>query len=128
MAYLMTLNGLEAGKCHELADGKNILGRHPACDLVIEESGASRRHCRIIIGDDCVLEDLDSRNGTLLNGVPLSGPAILRNGDKIQICNLAFSLRSIVGGDSIETQQLDESLCLVVEKAKTGEDEAINAI
>ncbi len=69
------------------------LGRAHACDLPLETPRASRRHARLrVAGGRCVIEDLGSTNGTLLNGAPLEGPRELAEGDEIGIgdCRLVF--------------------------------------
>src|SRR6202034_2782856 len=46
-----------------------ILGRHHACDVVLGDPSVSRRHARLTFRDErWVLNDLDSLNGTLVNG------------------------------------------------------------
>ncbi len=51
-----------------------VLGRHPAlCTLVIDDQTVSRRHCRFgLIDGDLVVEDLNSLNGTLIEGDPVA--------------------------------------------------------
>ena len=52
------------GACEEL-----LLGRHIACDVVLEHPSVSRRHVRLSFRDGhWVLRDLDSTNGTRING------------------------------------------------------------
>jgi general secretion pathway protein A len=52
-----------------LAPGQLVIGRAPDAGLCLDSQFVSRQHCRIITGDDqCVVEDLDSRNGILVNG------------------------------------------------------------
>jgi sigma-B regulation protein RsbU (phosphoserine phosphatase) len=73
--------------------GRILVGRHPDCDVVLDAAAVSRQHCALTITTDGVVaEDLRSRNGTLLNGVPLAGPRRLENGDELSICGhrLAF--------------------------------------
>ncbi len=63
-----------------------ILGRENNCDIVINDRQVSRHHARIIkSGRNVSLEDLDSKNGTHLNGLLISNPANLHDGDVIQI-------------------------------------------
>ncbi|MGE0548455.1 MAG: FHA domain-containing protein [Kofleriaceae bacterium] len=53
---------------------KIVLGRDPLCDLTLRAGGVSRQHAEIEhTGDEFVLRDLDSRNGTLLSDLPLAG-------------------------------------------------------
>jgi len=72
------------GKRIPLKDGF-VIGRIPGCDLVITDTKASRRHARIVVqGSLAEVEDLESANGTLLNGKPVQR-RVLRPGDQITI-------------------------------------------
>jgi len=52
-----------------LTPGQLIVGRAPDTGLRLDNQFVSRHHCRIITSDDqCIVEDLDSRNGILVNG------------------------------------------------------------
>jgi len=83
--------GLSDGSAYDLSDGA-LLGRGDDADIRLEDSFASSRHARLIPqGEVVVLEDLGSTNGTRLNGEPLSGPAPLHPGDRIQIGDSDFS-------------------------------------
>lgn len=63
------------------------LGRTAANDLVIAEPGVSGNHARILYLDgELTLIDLDSTNGTFVNGQRIQGPHIVRPGDDIYIC------------------------------------------
>jgi pSer/pThr/pTyr-binding forkhead associated (FHA) protein len=63
-----------------------LVGRDPACDVVIPDRQVSRHHARLTLTPRGVLlEDLGSKNGTHLNGMPLEEPALLQDGDAIQI-------------------------------------------
>ncbi|MFN9844910.1 MAG: FHA domain-containing protein [Planctomycetota bacterium] len=78
--YLTTL----AGKHVPLRNGF-VIGRVAGCDLVIDDSKASRRHARIVVEAGVAeVEDLDSSNGTRLNDKPVTR-RVLRDGDRIQI-------------------------------------------
>jgi len=76
-----------------------LLGRDEKCDVEIPDRQVSRHHASITVEDDSyVLRDLNSKNGTFLNGQELDGPRTLRDGDEIQIaycCKLTF-----VGADA----------------------------
>ncbi len=65
---------------------KFIIGRGGDSDIVLPERQVSRHHVQILRGDDrYILEDLDSKNGTHLNGRPVHGKVPLQDGDEIQI-------------------------------------------
>lgn len=62
-----------------------LVGRHHACDVVLDEPSVSRRHARLVFRDGSwILHDLKSTNGTLVNGV-LVGRCALRPGDHLAL-------------------------------------------
>lgn len=66
-------------------DGVTI-GRSRRCEIVIDDANVSRRHAQVTReGNDWVLKDLESTNGTRLNGSPVQRPELLRAGDKIGV-------------------------------------------
>ena len=65
---------------------RNSLGRHPDSSIQILDKIVSKEHCRILLeGDTWLLEDLDSLNGTFLNGARLSGKRPLLHGDEFSL-------------------------------------------
>lgn len=68
------------GGCDEL-----LVGRHRACQIVLDDLSVSRRHARLRFRDGrWVLQDLVSTNGTLVNGQPV-GRCQLRPGDELAL-------------------------------------------
>ncbi|MET0287374.1 MAG: FHA domain-containing protein [Polyangiales bacterium] len=67
--------------------GVTLVGRDgTTCRICIFDGLISRKHARIQCdGDQATIEDLGSRNGTRLNGVPIERPHVLRDGDRIGI-------------------------------------------
>lgn len=64
--------------------GQVIIGRSEHCDVTIFDPLVSRRHARLLIqGDQIVLEDLSSHNGTRLNGCRVVGRKRLEDDDRI---------------------------------------------
>jgi adenylate cyclase len=65
---------------------RNSLGRHPDSSIQILDKIVSKEHCRIALdGDAWVLEDLDSLNGTFLNGNRVSGKCPIVHGDELSL-------------------------------------------
>jgi serine phosphatase RsbU (regulator of sigma subunit) len=72
-----------------------IIGRSNLADVTISDRFLSRRHARLFCDDDdWLIEDLGSRNGTLVNGAKIVAPTVVRPGDVIGI-----SASVIVVGD-----------------------------
>ena len=68
------------------------IGRHPDCDIRFDNQEVSRLHAEVRREDDgFVLVDLESMNGTKLNGTGVKAPARLSDGDTITILN--YSIR-----------------------------------
>jgi pSer/pThr/pTyr-binding forkhead associated (FHA) protein len=63
-----------------------VIGRSADCQWIIPSGAVSRRHAVLRRrGDELVVEDLGSSNGTMVNGERLSGPRTLRDRDKLQL-------------------------------------------
>jgi len=75
-----------------LSKERTVVGRSPEADVRIDDEAVSWNHLEIERrGEVLMATDLDSRNGTVLNGEPLARPRRLRNGDTL-----------IVGGHRLE--------------------------
>jgi phosphoserine phosphatase RsbU/P len=93
-ACLEIKNGPNAGALFRLVQDRTVIGRHPACDIVLDASAVSRQHAAVtLVGLTAFIEDLRSRNGTTVNGSAFAGKRLLEDGDEVQICGqrLQFS-------------------------------------
>jgi pSer/pThr/pTyr-binding forkhead associated (FHA) protein len=62
------------------------IGRHPDCDVVLNDQEVSRQHAEVRRDDaDFVIIDLGSLNGTKVNGAGVKSPRALQDGDTITI-------------------------------------------
>jgi pSer/pThr/pTyr-binding forkhead associated (FHA) protein len=93
MPYLVTV----AGSRITLRRGQSYsIGRGMDCDVVVEDAAASRRHALLSVArtnDAVFLEDCGSRNGTFVNGEPVSSRIALREGARIQVGGSIFLVR-----------------------------------
>jgi S-DNA-T family DNA segregation ATPase FtsK/SpoIIIE len=82
-ALLRVVGGLMAGATIPLPVGATVLGRQG--DVVVDDVGVSRTHCRLDVdaAGAVQLTDLDSRNGTEVNGERVAGTRALGAGDLI---------------------------------------------
>ncbi len=84
-------SGMLHGEEYIIHKPVTVIGRHETCDVVVNDSQVSRRHCQISWdGVYCTLEDLGSTNGTTVNGQRLTAAYVLRPGDKVQVANVSF--------------------------------------
>lgn len=81
---VLSLNGTVLGN-YFLEKDRFVIGRRPTCDIQVNDQGVSKEHAVILtVGNDQILEDLKSTNGTLVNGEKLDRH-ILQNGDVIEV-------------------------------------------
>jgi diguanylate cyclase (GGDEF)-like protein len=96
-AALVVLQGSESEiGTHIMLDRAVTIGRDPKTELPLQDEGISRRHCRIYFDKEkgaFFIEDLNSTNGTLLNGKRLQGTKKLEAGDRIYLgaCVVKFT-------------------------------------
>jgi FHA domain/Transcriptional regulatory protein, C terminal len=83
---LIIHDGERAGQRWTVQGDMMTIGRGTECDLVLPERQVSRQHLKIkLVETQYWLEDLDSKNGTWVNGQQLKGERPLRDGDEIHI-------------------------------------------
>jgi hypothetical protein len=82
------------GEAFPLADEISI-GRATGCAVALpNDTFVSQVHARVFRrGDEYWVEDLESTNGTLVNGRKLNGPEPLRKGDRLQVGRTVLELR-----------------------------------
>jgi DNA-binding winged helix-turn-helix (wHTH) protein len=77
-----------------LREGSNVLGRDPSADVQIDDSTVSRKHASIEVrGELATLQDLESKNGTFLDGEKISAPTPLQEGQTIVLGDAAMVFR-----------------------------------
>jgi predicted component of type VI protein secretion system len=93
-ARIWVSSGGEAPRSVPLGTGRIVVGRSPEADLRLDDEAVSWNHLEIELrGEVLMATDLDSRNGTALNGEPLERPRRLADGDAL-----------IVGGHRLEVK------------------------
>jgi transcriptional regulator with GAF, ATPase, and Fis domain len=97
---LEIIEGTDAKQTRPLAKKSVLVGTHPSSDLVLTDPHVSRAHARIDVeGEDYVLTDLGSTNGTRVNGVRVR-QAILEPGVVVELG--ATRLRFAAGGEPFQ--------------------------
>lgn len=78
----------------DVSAGQVSVGRRPTNDLCINHRTVSGNHAQLImVQDDLLLNDLDSTNGTLVNGVRVHGSILLSDGDVVHFGQATFSVQ-----------------------------------
>jgi hypothetical protein len=82
-----------AAQTYPLSDSEVSIGRSEQSGIALADPGVSRNHARIIReGDDFIVEDLRSTNGTEVNGQPIRRRR-LANGDMVKLANSTLQFR-----------------------------------
>ncbi len=116
MALLMTLQGPDVGRKYPLAGDSTVLGRQYDSHICLTGKAISRQHAQILCRQsNYFVEDLDSSNGTFLNGLRLAPHtlAAISDRDTLQIGPYLFALRF---NDGVAAQTPNESNLIVREK------------
>jgi pSer/pThr/pTyr-binding forkhead associated (FHA) protein len=74
--WLVVVSEGQPERAVEVTGSRFLIGRGGSCDLVLDDAQVSREHAVIVPGPPGrrILQDLDSANGTLVNGRPIPGP------------------------------------------------------
>jgi len=107
MPSLKMLRGPEPGRIYDLTSETITIGRGRKNDIIIHDNEISREHCRLVrVLFDYELSDLNSTNGTFLNGRPVSEASsalfdrnIIELGDSI-VLEYVGSRESAIPADS----------------------------
>jgi len=94
---LVVVEGEQPGHHFRLTRGdRRTLGRAPECDIRLPDQGVSRRHCTIEhAGKRLLIVDLESANGSYINGEPIQRGA-LSHGDRLAVGPVVLQCRALV--------------------------------
>src|SRR5262245_9659801 len=122
MASLHVLKGPNEGTTIPLEGEKDtfIFGRNPECYVHIQMNAVSREHAQIVRAQGkFFIEDRASRNGTFVNNQQIAARTLLKNNDKIRICDFVVAFldkdATIVGGEHPEEDEEAEDSTSTVE-------------
>ena len=103
---LVMLQGDLPGQVFRLHEGRQLVGRRADCEIRLREKAVSAHHAEIIRTDAGVsVADLQSTNGTVVNGRRIRSAVFLAKGNLLKLGNSVFRYL-----DSLEEVQMIESL------------------
>lgn len=103
MWILRTPDGAEPAVTFRLLPGNiKTIGRAVGVDFIVDASLVSRVHCRLTAGaSEIEVLDLDSTNGTFVNGLPVQKRALVKAGDRIGVGRLELEVTQ--GANGVES-------------------------
>jgi hypothetical protein len=92
---LVVVSGEKTGTEIALAGRQLTIGRAGDSDLIVDDEYASTHHAKLVfINGDWLLQDLDSTNGTYLDGVKVSTPQVVLPNTQVRVGETIFELRA----------------------------------
>src|SRR5262245_20208865 len=86
VARLIVIKGADEGRQFELADGVTTIGRDRSNGICLHDTEVSRRHAEIAVRDsECLLRDVGSANGTVVNTKDIRNEVVLQPGDHLRV-------------------------------------------
>ncbi len=90
-----TLINADSGTQYILTGNTVSVGRAKGCDIVLPEPTVSRRHATLLLYEDgWAITDNNSAHGTFLNGVRVTAPQLLFDGDTLTLADATLKFRS----------------------------------
>jgi pSer/pThr/pTyr-binding forkhead associated (FHA) protein len=90
---LIVVGGVHEGKAIPITLPQFVIGRDPQCQLRPASAAISKRHCAIMVrGTQVFIRDFGSTNGTFVNGELVQGEVELRDGAKLKVGPLEFTV------------------------------------
>ncbi|MCB0307823.1 MAG: sigma 54-interacting transcriptional regulator [Bdellovibrionales bacterium] len=85
-SYLLAISGPYAGTVFTLDDGSMVAGREPGAEILLNDTQVSRKHAEFVTAEgETKIVDLNSTNGTFVNGDRVALDCVLAEGDEIQL-------------------------------------------
>jgi pSer/pThr/pTyr-binding forkhead associated (FHA) protein len=128
MARLVILSEGMTGKVHELKVDKTTVGRVDDNTFQIAESSVSSHHCEILRrGADIIVHDLNSTNGTFINGAQITGEAPLKPGQILRLGQIEMRLED-EAAKAAPAKKLPDHTMVIPQGVKLGAEPQTKAV
>jgi serine phosphatase RsbU (regulator of sigma subunit) len=109
--YLVVLEGTSPGKRLELASEPITIGRGSKSTLVVDDHDVSRLHARVtLVNGTAFLEDMQSTNGTFVDGEQVSSGVVLKDGARLQMGGQTIKYERRSQADVKKAQELERDI------------------
>ena len=116
---LLVTRGADGGKTFRLLDGDTkVIGRSARSDIILQDVGISRQHCRVRVSESGVsIRDMNSKNGTAVNGQRIRSETVLTDGDLIEVGRslLKVRLEPALAAEIVEEEPSPDQPALQIE-------------
>jgi predicted component of type VI protein secretion system len=128
MARLVILSEGLTGKAHELAVDKTTIGRVDDNTFPIPEASISSHHCEILLrGGQVIVHDLNSTNGTFINGNQITGEAPLKGGQILRLGQIEMRLED-GNAQKAPPKKLPDQTMVIPQGVKLGQEPATKSV
>ena len=128
MARLVILSEGLTGKAHELAVDKTTIGRVDDSTFPIPEGSVSSHHCEILLrGGEVIVHDLNSTNGTFVNGHQVTGEAPLKGGQILRLGQVEMRLED-GSAQKAAPKKLPDQTMVIPQGVKLGQEPSTKSV
>jgi len=128
MARLVILSEGFTGKAHELKVEKTTVGRVDDNTFPIPEASVSSHHCEVVLrGTDIFVRDLNSTNGTFVNGRQVTGEAALKPGQILRLGQVEMRLED-GSAEKAQAKKLPDQTMVIPQGVKLGQDPSTKTV
>jgi hypothetical protein len=128
MARLVILSEGLTGKAIELAAEKTTIGRVDDNMFPIPEASVSSHHCEVLLrGGGVVIHDLNSTNGTFINGHQITGEAPIKPGQILRLGQIEMRLEDS-GAQKAPPKKLPDQTMVIPQGVKLGQEPATKTV
>jgi len=122
MARLVILSEGLTGKAHELTVDKTTIGRVEDNTFPVPEPSVSSHHCEILLrGAEIIVRDLNSTNGTFINGNQVSGEAAVKPGNILRLGQIEMRLED-ASAKPVAPKKLPDQTMVIPQGVKLGQE------
>jgi predicted component of type VI protein secretion system len=110
MAKLVLLSEGFTGRTHELVADKTTVGRVEDNALQLADPSVSSHHCEILLrGSEVVVKDLNSTNGTFIDGEPVAAETVVKHGQVLRLGHIQMRLETAAGAAATAAKKAVDS-------------------